>query len=218
MIHFSIKESIKVKFSQQIWVITLLLFKSGLCFAAVQKSDAIAIIGAGASGLTTAHTLNHLGYTNVTVYEKEDRVGGKVYTHEHEGNLYEIGAFWAGDGYDVVDSLAETYGVTFHVEDSDFIVRDDEGEEYSMDNFMSKNFNTWQITRGFFAWRKVVKKYRNLTKPNGLFLYDDPDLHLPFGQFIEKYKQCGTDEFSDARSYVCCEQTAMVLLCSFPLQ
>jgi monoamine oxidase len=41
------------------------------------KDARIAVIGAGASGLTAAHTLRKKGYSNITVYEKDNRVGGK---------------------------------------------------------------------------------------------------------------------------------------------
>ena len=47
-----------------------------------RKSLRIAVVGAGPSGLTAADTLQQLGYQNVTVFEKNDRVGGKVYSYQ----------------------------------------------------------------------------------------------------------------------------------------
>ncbi len=56
------------------------------------KDQKIAIIGAGISGLTAAHTLKKLGYDNITIFEANDRVGGKVHTVEIDGYIYELGA------------------------------------------------------------------------------------------------------------------------------
>ena len=42
----------------------------------------IAVIGAGISGLAAAHHLKKLGYGDVTVFEKEGAVGGKVLSVE----------------------------------------------------------------------------------------------------------------------------------------
>lgn len=38
------------------------------------KSDPFAIIGAGASGLSTALELSNNGYTDITVFEKDERI------------------------------------------------------------------------------------------------------------------------------------------------
>lgn len=56
------------------------------------KSQAIAIIGGGVSGIWSALTLAELGYSNITIYEKELRVGGKASAFEHAGKKYPLGA------------------------------------------------------------------------------------------------------------------------------
>ncbi|MGB6339195.1 MAG: FAD/NAD(P)-binding protein, partial [Candidatus Aminicenantaceae bacterium] len=61
------------------------------------RSTSIAIIGAGVSGLTAAYYLTKLGYRDVTVFERENYVGGKVLSYEYEGNTYELGAIIVGD-------------------------------------------------------------------------------------------------------------------------
>lgn len=40
----------------------------------VSKSDAILIVGGGAFGLSTAYHLAQKGYTNVCVFERDDRI------------------------------------------------------------------------------------------------------------------------------------------------
>lgn len=58
------------------------------------KNLKIAIVGAGASGLTAAHTLKKIGYKNITVFEREPKAGGKVYSYEYNGHFYELGAVY----------------------------------------------------------------------------------------------------------------------------
>ena len=41
----------------------------------VRSDKKVAIIGSGPAGLALAHDLNHRGH-HVTVFEKEDRIGG----------------------------------------------------------------------------------------------------------------------------------------------
>lgn len=61
----------------------------------MQKNDhKIAIIGGGLSGLTIAEGLIHKGYTDITLYEKEQRVGGKLQTLWYKGKSYEFGALF----------------------------------------------------------------------------------------------------------------------------
>jgi succinate dehydrogenase/fumarate reductase flavoprotein subunit len=64
---------------------------------AVSKSDPIAIIGGGAFGLSTALELSSKGYTNVTVFEKDDEIPSrwsaandlnKIMRAEYEDEFY----------------------------------------------------------------------------------------------------------------------------------
>jgi oxygen-dependent protoporphyrinogen oxidase len=71
-----------------------------------RRSDRIAIVGAGPSGLSAALKLKQLGYTNVTVFEKENRVGGKVNTLNSNGLAAELGAVFASPDYREVLRLA----------------------------------------------------------------------------------------------------------------
>ncbi|KAI4702111.1 hypothetical protein J4E81_002473 [Alternaria sp. BMP 2799] len=63
----------------------------------VSKSDAIAIIGGGAFGLSTALELSRKGYTNITVFEKDDEIPSrwsagndlnKIMRAEYEDDFY----------------------------------------------------------------------------------------------------------------------------------
>lgn len=54
--------------------------------------ERICIIGAGPSGMSAAWYLQEQGYTNVTVLERLDRVGGKCNSPKLYGKHYEMGA------------------------------------------------------------------------------------------------------------------------------
>ena len=64
----------------------------------LRKNQRIAVIGASATWITIDRRLIELGYTEVTVLERENRVGGKCFTMEVEldNRFHDIGAgFWA---------------------------------------------------------------------------------------------------------------------------
>lgn len=75
------------------------------------KNCKVAVIGAGAAGLTAAYYLKKRGLARTTVFEKQSDVGGKVSTFIHEGRPYEIGAVWMTPDYKTVAELSDELGV-----------------------------------------------------------------------------------------------------------
>jgi protoporphyrinogen oxidase len=59
-----------------------------------KESYNIAIIGGGISGLVTAISLQKKGYQNITLFEKNTRLGGKLYTTWYKGKPYELGSLF----------------------------------------------------------------------------------------------------------------------------
>ena len=57
------------------------------------SADRIAIIGAGMSGLASAHKLS-TNDREVTLFEARDRIGGRIWTDERLGIPLELGASW----------------------------------------------------------------------------------------------------------------------------
>ena len=56
------------------------------------RNRPLVVVGGGVSGVWAAITLRELGYTNVTILEKERRVGGKAASFAYAGQSYPLGA------------------------------------------------------------------------------------------------------------------------------
>uniref|UniRef100_A0A8C5MQ11 Spermine oxidase n=1 Tax=Leptobrachium leishanense TaxID=445787 RepID=A0A8C5MQ11_9ANUR len=76
------------------------------------RQPRIVIIGAGLAGLSTAKTLLEKGFTNVTVLEASDRIGGRVQSVKLEHSTFELGATWIhGSNGNPIYHLAEDNGL-----------------------------------------------------------------------------------------------------------
>ena len=146
----------------------------------------IAIIGAGAAGLTAAHELMQLGYQNITVYERNSRIGGKVFSYRSGPVPLELGAFWAGIDYSTVIDLAKFYGVDFIQENAELLVRSgDQTFPLSESVRIEKHLATMPLAILHANW-VALRFHRDLYKVglNNL----DPELFQNFASFAAKYK------------------------------
>jgi hypothetical protein len=74
----------------------------------------IAIVGAGPAGLAAAWALKKNGYTNVTVFESADHVGGRCLTLQMDGHYIDITAHEMLAGYTDVMRIAADVGAASH--------------------------------------------------------------------------------------------------------
>lgn len=143
----------------------------------------VAIVGAGASGLTAAHYLKEKGHS-VTIFEKNDRVGGKVYSFEIDNTKIELGGFIATEGFSTIHSLARIYGLQAQVLPSKIFFLDED--------------NDWQKYKGYSAigpiqtlkqYKRLKKMYQRFPELNTPHLISTihPDLFLPLNKFAMKY-------------------------------
>ncbi|KAK7507158.1 hypothetical protein BaRGS_00001093 [Batillaria attramentaria] len=114
------------------------------------NSVSVVVVGAGVAGLSTAHHLRQAGFTNITILEASDRVGGRVKSVaplEGEGAV-ELGAtcIHGASRDNPVYALMEETGGQFCTEEGDRIDRsvaekvweiymdmaDDQDEQYKM--------------------------------------------------------------------------------------
>lgn len=72
----------------------------------------IAVIGAGASGLSVARALRQLGHDDVVVLDSAAHVGGKCCTMNHNGRAYELGAAVITPAYRNVRALLDEHSVS----------------------------------------------------------------------------------------------------------
>ncbi len=98
----------------------------------------IAVIGAGAAGLTAAHTLRQLGYVNVTVYERAAEPGGKVLTYRTLGSPIELGAVFTTERCETTLELAREVGAPIVPMRVGVAVLDDDGSLVTVRNLVAR--------------------------------------------------------------------------------
>ena len=155
-----------------------------------KKQPRVAIVGAGAAGLTAAWSLNKNGYDNVTVFEKSDRVGGKCETIEVDNHAIDLAAHEMLAGYTDVMRIASDVGAPSHGW-QDVIVYNREQREYlsimgaSTASGYSKLQVGWASIR--YTWL-LMTRYRRFSKP-GTGLADAPsELHQPVATWLKEMK------------------------------
>jgi hypothetical protein len=80
------------------------------------REPRIVILGAGPSGLYTAHFLKKQGYRNVLVLEKEGHVGGLCRTITSGGRSFDLGANYLTPAYKLTLKLANEVGAKVYSE------------------------------------------------------------------------------------------------------
>ncbi|XP_061439454.1 spermine oxidase isoform X2 [Rhineura floridana] len=77
-----------------------------------KRQPRIVVIGAGLAGLSATKTLLENGFTDVTVLEASDRIGGRIQSVKLENATFELGATWIhGSNGNPIYHLAEDNGL-----------------------------------------------------------------------------------------------------------
>lgn len=147
----------------------------------------VAIIGAGFSGLLAAYLLEK-NNISVTIYEKEENIGGHCHTLTSNNNYMELGTICS---------------FTDHIKELLIDLKIDYSTHFLYRNFVDSNFiNTEHMTQSevkqlmidLEIFKKVVTKYpKSLSSIN--FDYIDEDLLLPFKDFIYKHNILSIGKF-----------------------
>lgn len=144
----------------------------------------IAIVGAGSAGLTAAQKLKQKGYKNITIFEKNDYVGGKCSTAEIEGCLYELGAGIVSENNHVVRDLIRQFHVPLkRVKFGKSLLVDSRtGQQLPSKSFFQQ---IRLLKQALITYKRLTRKYRFVEEPG--FAKLDPELALPFSEFAQKH-------------------------------
>jgi predicted NAD/FAD-dependent oxidoreductase len=151
------------------------------------KSRRIAVVGAGPSGLTAADTLKQLGYGRVTVFEKNDRVGGKVNSLRVGGNVSELGAVFASPDYTKVLGLADKYNIPYVSYEGKQTILDENGNAQTADEFLKSRYSTAEILAATASYTAALGLFSAINEPTLALVPAQADLYLPFGEFAARY-------------------------------
>lgn len=121
--------------------------------------ERVAVVGAGASGLSAAYTLKQLGYDDVVVFEKRNRVGGKVCTYPYRGKTYELGAYGLPASEVWLLNLAQKLDVPFRRGTGDVYVVDAAGRKSTFRRYMRRRYGPFQRLVGYWRWKRLKRTY-----------------------------------------------------------
>jgi oxygen-dependent protoporphyrinogen oxidase len=159
-----------------------------LALAKPSKSLRIAVVGAGPSGLMAADTLQGLGYKNVTVFEKNARVGGKVFSYKSGSNVTDLGAVFASPDYKVVLGLADKYGIPYEAYTNPQYILDENGVKQTAETFLAGRYSTLEILGATAAYAGVLALFSPINNQDGFATIPrQSDLYLPMNKFAAKY-------------------------------
>uniref|UniRef100_A0A914W0J8 Amine oxidase domain-containing protein n=1 Tax=Plectus sambesii TaxID=2011161 RepID=A0A914W0J8_9BILA len=75
------------------------------------KNSSIAIIGAGVAGLAAASRLIELGFTDVTIFEAQNRIGGRVFPVPFESGYLQMGAEYINGRNNPIYKIAQSLNI-----------------------------------------------------------------------------------------------------------
>ena len=145
----------------------------------MKNNRKIAIIGGGVSGLIIAESLLDKGYEDITVYEKESRIGGKLQTIWYKGKSYEFGALFGLPSWKYLKAYMKAKGIKV------------DGPKLSRMNFDSDGKPVMQIPKEFLKafveeldrLPKALSSHKSLEFPD--IKQIEPELTLPFTKWCD---------------------------------
>lgn len=146
----------------------------------MSKNDSkIAVIGGGLSGLVLAEGLQRKGYKYVTLFEKDVRLGGKLYTIWYKGRSYELGAIFGLPSYSNLRALMNRLNIKA------------DGPKLSRTNYNADGEKIIPIPKkdlhGFIEeiqrLPNILDAYKSLKNPNIKNI--EPALMLPFSKWCD---------------------------------
>src|SRR4051812_49321731 len=150
-----------------------------------KKSARIAVVGAGPSGLTAAYQLKQLGYQNVTVFERNPYIGGKVLSLHQGTKTTELGAVFASPDYTLILDLAKKFNIPTAVNTTPQLIQNEAGQKLTPEAFLTARYPLPTILAATVAYGAALVLFSGENR-NG-FAWQLPDLQLPMDKFAAKY-------------------------------
>ncbi len=159
--------------------------------AGMDRNARIVVIGGGAAGLSAAWYLEKAGFTKVTVLERAARVGGKCETitiPDGRGGTarLDMGALEVTADYDDVLAIGDAVGAA----------RVPEVQRRFLDIRRTIRvavrrcglFEILTLPLDAYRYRKLLDKYETWLESPGFANMPDPDLAMPFRQYLKKHR------------------------------
>ncbi len=150
-----------------------------------KKNARIAVVGAGPSGLTAAYQLKQLGYQNVTVFDRNPYVGGKVLSLHQGTRTTELGAVFASPDYTLILDLAKKFNIPTQVNTTPQLIQNEAGQKLTPQEFLLSRYPLPTILAATVAYGAALVLFSGENR-NG-FAWQLPDLYLPMDKFAAKY-------------------------------
>ncbi|GGC15297.1 flavin monoamine oxidase family protein [Pseudoduganella buxea] len=147
----------------------------------MKKDRSIAVVGAGPAGLTAADTLRQLGYANVTVFEADSRVGGKVCSVATPAGVVELGAVLASAECELVLGLAERFGIRRAAYPVPQRFLDEHGVRHDAAGFLASRWDGATIARAVACYGEALARCAAVCDDDLAEVPDD--LQLPFDRY-----------------------------------
>lgn len=152
----------------------------------------VAIVGAGASGLTAARELAKLSAVgkvsyDVTIFEREGRVGGKVCSVSHGGRIHELGALYQDTvNYPLIYSMANELGVQYVKDRPSRLWMIDRTGQYSWSRLILRSGLAHRLPAELFRFWRLYRMYPEINEPTITKIA--PELRLPLSELFERHR------------------------------
>jgi predicted NAD/FAD-binding protein len=144
----------------------------------------VAVLGAGAAGLSAARALQRAGYRRVTVLEESDRVGGKCCTIKLDGHNYELGAVLLTASYRRVRALAREVGMRPTPKVGASSLDLETGKKSPLATAV-RDASLLDVSVGVARLVAELLRHRRFLRPG--FANVDPELAMPFAAWAQKH-------------------------------
>jgi hypothetical protein len=158
--------------------------------APVPNVAKVCVVGAGLSGLTAAFQLQKKGYTNVTVIEKESRVGGKCLSHLAEHRPYDIAGHEMLAGYYDLVQIAEEVGAPTQTSINPLVYDRDQKKYLNFKEAATQSgYSMLQVMWAAMRYLYIVGiEFRNYSKPNTGFANMPKELAVDLDTWLARRK------------------------------